>query len=118
MDPVAHERYVGVGNERILANLRKILREKDVLVHPRIPLIPEITATRENLSSIVEFLCEAGARNVSLIPYNPLGIQMFQRLGKSRPPLPDHFMTGAQESDIMNVFKTIIREKRISSHLS
>ena len=120
MDPAAHRRYVGVGNERILDNLRRILGERGVVVRPRIPLIPGITATRENLAAVVDFLCTVGADNVSLLPYNPLGVQMFRRLGKSTPPLPERFMDGNEEAGLLTVFKTIIREKKMSiaSHLS
>ncbi len=110
-DPEAHRRYVGKSNQRILHNLQRLHQEKEVEVHPRIPLVPGITATKENLSAIVDLLCEAGAEDVSLLPYNPLGIEMAQSLGNPRPPLPELFMTPDEERAIQEMFIGTLEEK-------
>ncbi len=110
-DPEAHRRYIGKTNERILSNLRRLLQESNVEVHPRVPLIPGITATRENLSAIVDLLCEAGATDVSLLPYNPMGIEMAVKLGRPRPPLPEEFMKPDEEREIHDMFNELLREK-------
>ena len=75
-DPGKHKKHTGKTNDKILDNLRRLLLEKRTVVHPRIPLIPDITATAENLTAIVGLLVEAGAEDVSLLPYNPMGIEM------------------------------------------
>ncbi|MFQ6078820.1 MAG: glycyl-radical enzyme activating protein, partial [Thermodesulfobacteriota bacterium] len=90
-NPRAHKSYVGRSNRKILTNLRLLLGEKGVEVHPRVPLVPGITATRENLSANIDLLCDAGAKDVSLLPYNPMGIEMAVSLGRPRPPLPEGF---------------------------
>jgi hypothetical protein len=54
----------------------------------RVPLVPGVTDKRENLAAIVDFLCAAGAKNVALLPYNPLGLAMYPRLGKPVTCLP------------------------------
>jgi len=113
-DPSAHRRYTGVGNELILENLERLLQQRRVRVQPRIPLVPGITATRENLSDVVDFLCRAGADSVSLLPYNPLGIQMFARLGKRPPPLPQRFMNEAEESAVLSDVIAILRGKNMA----
>ena len=107
----AHRRYIGKPNQKILENFRRLLREKGVKVHPRTPLVPGITATKENLSAIVDFLCDAGADNVSLLPYNPMGIEMAVNLGRPRPPLPMGFMKPDEEREVYDMFKTIIEER-------
>jgi pyruvate formate lyase activating enzyme len=107
-DPQAHERYVGKPNQRILDNFRRLLREGGMEVHPRIPLIPGISATWENLSGVVRFLCEVGAGSVSLLPYNPLGIEMAVSLGRPRPPLPERFMKPEEEREIQAMFRAIL----------
>jgi pyruvate formate lyase activating enzyme len=114
-DPAAHRRYTGVGNERILDNLARLLRQRRVRVRPRIPLVPGITATRENLSAVVDFLCRAGADSVSLLPYNPLGMPMFARLGKHAPSLPQRFMNEAEEAAVLADFTAILREKNAAA---
>jgi pyruvate formate lyase activating enzyme len=110
-DPELHKRYIGKTNRRILDNLHRLVQEKGVQVHPRIPLIPGITATRENLSAIVDLLCEAGAGDVTLLPYNPMGIEMAVSLGRPRPPLQERFMDPDEETEIYAMVKGFIRDE-------
>jgi pyruvate formate lyase activating enzyme len=111
-DSGAHRRYVGKPNQRILFNFRHLLQEGRVEVHPRIPVVPGITATRENLSAIVDFLSEAGADSISLLPYNPLGMEMAVSLGKTRPPLPEGFMKPDEEEEVYALFNSILKERQ------
>jgi pyruvate formate lyase activating enzyme len=111
-DPEIHKKYTGKANQKIFYNLHRLLQEKPAAVYPRIPLIPGITATRENLSAIVDLLCEAGAENVSLLPYNPLGIEMAVSLGRSPPSLPCEFMNPDEEKEVYSMFKTIVENRR------
>ena len=110
-DPEVHKRYTGKTNQRVRDNLYRLLHERGVEVHPRLPLIPGITVTRENLSAIVDFLCEAGAVDVSLLPYNPMGMEMAVSLGKPKSPLPEGFMKHVEEKEIHAMFKTLIDYK-------
>jgi pyruvate formate lyase activating enzyme len=110
-NPQVHRMYLGKSNRRILDNLRRLLQEKGVEVHPRIPLVPGITATRENLSAIIDLLCAAGAKDISLLPYNPMGIEMTVSLGRPKPPLPEGFMKPDEEREILAMFKPLIEEK-------
>jgi pyruvate formate lyase activating enzyme len=110
-DPELHKGYIGKTNYRILDNLYRLLREKRVEIHPRVPLIPGITASRENLSAIVDLLCEAGAGDVSLLPYNPMGIEMAVNLGRPKPPLPEGFVKPEEERKVYDMFKTLIEER-------
>jgi pyruvate formate lyase activating enzyme len=110
-DPQAHRSNIGKSNRKIFANLRLLLQEKGVEVHPRVPLVPGITATEENLSAIIDLLCEIGARDVSLLPYNPMGIEMAVSLGRAKPPLPEHFMKPDEEEEIVALFRKLLREK-------
>jgi pyruvate-formate lyase-activating enzyme len=72
--------------------------------------VPGITATRENLKAIVDFLFEAGADDVSLLPYNPMGLEMTSKIGKPKPHLPEQFMKPAEEKEIYVMFKALIEE--------
>jgi pyruvate formate lyase activating enzyme len=108
IDPESHRKHTGKGSERILENFRRLVSEHGVEIHPRVPLIPDITATRDNLSAIVELLCDAGAVSVSLLPYNPLGIGMAERLGRPRPPLPERFMMPEEEAEVATMFQDLI----------
>ncbi len=108
-DPGAHKRYTGKTNEKILDNLRRLLSERPTVVCPRIPLIPDITATADNLSAIVNLLVGAGAENVSLLPYNPMGIEMAVNLGRPRPHLLERFMSPDEEKEIHDTFQMALK---------
>lgn len=111
-DPELHREHIGRTNSRILDNLYRLLEEKAIEIHPRVPLIPGITATHDNLSAIVDLLCEAGAGDVSLLPYNPMGREMAASLGRPRPRLPEGFMDPDEETKVYDMFKTLIEERR------
>ena len=114
-DPKHHQGLLGKTNESIIGNLRRLLQEQSVEIHPRIPLIPEITATEENLCAIVDLLCDLGAEDVSLLPYNPMGFEMARSLGKPMPTLPDRFMKPDEEKRIRDMFKGIIERRGATS---
>ena len=107
-DPEAHRRHTGKSNRRILDNLRRLLAEPAVEVQPRVPLVPEVTATRENLAAVVDLLCDAGADSVQLLPYNPLGLEMFEALGRPRPPVSDHFLKPDELAQLYEAFRQIL----------
>jgi len=107
-DPGLHRQYCGKSNRRIHRNLQALLRDRAAGVHPRIPLVPEITATAANLAAIVDLLCRAGAGDITLLPYNPLGLGMAVNLGRPKPPLPERFMTPDEERMIQEMFLKII----------
>jgi len=104
-------RFLGRSNERILCNLRRLLAQDAVDVHVRIPLVPGITDKRSNLVAIVRFLCAAGAKNVSLLPYNPLGLVMYPRLGRPAPDLPGSFTKPEHERRLLIAFRKIIERR-------
>jgi pyruvate formate lyase activating enzyme len=112
-DPKAHRRYTGRSNDRILANLRRLLREEGVVVEPRLPLVPGITATADNLAAVVDLLCDMGARSLQLLPYNPLGLEMWSALGRPTPSVTDRFMTQDEERHIYETFQEILRSKAV-----
>lgn len=99
---------VGQPNRRMLENLRMLLREPALQVHPRILIIPGVTDAREILSGIVSTLRGLGARDVSLLPYNPLGLAMYPRLGRPTPDLPPAFVKPEREREVLETFREIV----------
>jgi pyruvate formate lyase activating enzyme len=67
VDEAAHQRWVGASNRQILDNARRLAGHN---VQVRVPLIPGITDTEDNLSAIFAFMHEAGLGSVALLPYN------------------------------------------------
>jgi pyruvate formate lyase activating enzyme len=93
LDPQKHKYWTGKENNRILENFVQLARFPEINIVPRIPLVPGITATEENLSNLALFLRESHATNCELLPYNSGGMMKRAFLGK---PLPES-LTGAQQ---------------------
>jgi len=114
-DSELHRKYTGESNGKILENFRRLRNSGEVSLQPRIPIIPGVTATKENLTSIVGFLCDAGAESVSLLPFNPMGVDMYSSLGRDTPPLPNRFMRPEEEEDVWRLFKSIVATKGVKN---
>jgi pyruvate formate lyase activating enzyme len=106
-----HRKHTGRTNEQIIENLRRLVEERPAIIRPRIPLIPGVTATRRNLRAIIGILREAGARDVSLVPYNPMGIHMYECLGRPKPNLPETFMKLEEEAEIRTMFQAMLENR-------
>ena len=80
-DEEAHRRYTGVSNERILENAA--LLKKSGIPHVfRIPLIPGITDTEDNLAAIAVFV---GDSRAELLSYNALAPAKYAGVGLVYP---------------------------------
>jgi len=87
-DEALHREQCGVSNSLILENFKALLQscaERGTELLPRVPLIPGITATEENLKAIAGFLRDSGAERVALLQYNPLWLDKDRKLGRSSP---------------------------------
>ena len=87
-DREEHLRYTGVPNDAILNNLRWLLDESGKKCVIRVPLIPGITDTDENLSAIGQFVGDAA---VELLPYNALAGAKYASVGKTYPLSADEY---------------------------
>jgi len=112
-DEAAHRKLLGKTNRIIIENLGRLLKENNVKIHPRIPIVPGFTSTRKNLSDVVDLLIEAGAREVTLVPYNPLGLAQADKPARRGISLPDTFMKPIEEREIFVTLEKIIKKKRI-----
>lgn len=114
-DREQHKHYCGVYNDKILENFRRMVADRETFgyeIMPRVPLIPDITDTDENLSAIAVFLKECGVTKTDLLPYNPtwyskndkLGIQLAGEL---------EGVTSWQDQDKIEHAKSIFTEQGI-----
>lgn len=79
INPELHRRYCGVDNGVILENFRRLQQSgKPHLV--RVPLIPGITDTEQNLAEIATVV---GDSPVELLPYNPMAGAKYPSVGKT-----------------------------------
>ena len=96
VDPAAHRRHTGRGNRIILANLERLARLSPGKLLPRVPLVPGITDSEENLRSVGRALARLGLSRVALLPYNPLWIPKRLELYPDLPYAHDQFMPPEQ----------------------
>ena len=81
-DSDKHREYTGVGNERILENLKGLLTT-DTPVWVRIPIIPTVNDSLEELQSIKAFLASCTfPEKIELLPYHAMGEHKYAALGK------------------------------------
>jgi pyruvate formate lyase activating enzyme len=105
IDPAAHEFYTGSPNHVILENFARLSREAMSKLKPRIPLIPGITATRENLLGLARLLRNLGHEGCELLPYNPAGIVKRGALDLPiHPQLTETFLGGEEEKQLGDFF--------------
>jgi len=77
-----HRAACGVGNERILDNLRE-LAGTEAAVRVRVPLIPGLTDSEANLGAIGEFLASLPRRlPVDLLPFHGMAADKYGRLDR------------------------------------
>ena len=93
VDPSAHRRHTGRGNRIIMANLERLARLAPEKLLPRVPLVPGITDTEENLRGLAQALARMGLARLALLPYNPLWIPKRLELYPDLPYAHDQFMT-------------------------
>lgn len=106
MDEAESIRYTGCSNKPILENFTQLIKESAIPVVPRTPLIPGITATEHNLKGIASFLRQLGIKTCTLLPYNPLGQDKMQRIGRTPVSELRHFMDKFDEQRCINYFFT------------
>jgi len=83
IDDDLHWEYTGMSNDLILENLARLSREGRT-INIRIPLIPDVTDTEENLDSIMGFLSSlTKSHPISLLPYNCFGSDKAARFDMS-----------------------------------
>ncbi len=79
-----HQKYTGASNELIHKNL-KWLDENNQQIYIRIPVVPGITDTKENISETINFLIKLeNISEINLLPYHRAGEGKYLRFKKER----------------------------------
>ncbi|HPS62680.1 MAG TPA: glycyl-radical enzyme activating protein [Bacteroidales bacterium] len=83
MDGDRHRKWTGVGNERILSNL-KMLASSGAAIIIRIPLIAGVNDDERNIRETARFVAglDGGPREVHLLPWHPVARNKYHRLGR------------------------------------
>jgi pyruvate formate lyase activating enzyme len=83
MDSQSHRHWTGIGNELIHSNLRR-LAALGAPISVRLPLIPEVNASEDNLRRTAEFVVQLGSsvRSLDLLPFHKLARAKYDALGR------------------------------------
>jgi pyruvate formate lyase activating enzyme len=83
-DPERHKKWVGVGNERILANFKRAYETfPDTDFIARTPLIPGINADEEHIRAVLAFIRpHKNVIDYELLPYHRFGLAKYELLGE------------------------------------
>lgn len=82
MDPELHKKYIGVDNDLILENLKK-LSDAGARIYIRIPTVKEVNGNDANMQATIDFLKDNNIRvaNVNLLPYHDTGKGKYSKIG-------------------------------------
>ena len=79
MDGAAHQKATGVDNRLIQENLRRLgAMKKQIII--RLPLIPGVNDTPENLVATARLAEEVDAREIHILPFHQLGTEKWHAL--------------------------------------
>ena len=84
MNSERHQKWTGVGNERILANFKRAYETfPDIDFITRTPLIPGVNADEEHVRAVLEFIRpHKNVIDYELLPYHRFGLGKYEYLGK------------------------------------
>lgn len=86
MDSAKHKATVGVPNEQIKENVKK-LAEHGKALQIRIPVIPRFNEDEENIRATAEFCVGLGSavQVIQLLPYHNMGVMKYLRISDGKP---------------------------------
>lgn len=80
MDPEQHKKLTGVDNTIILRNMRAALASGKE-VHIRMPLMPDMNDSDENIAAMADFFKEFGRDEIEVMPCHAFGRSKYAALG-------------------------------------
>ena len=82
MDPKEHKKICGKSNKLIISNIKKLteINTKNIII--RIPVIPGINDSIDNVKSIADFVSSLNIKNIDLLPYFKYHLKKYERLNR------------------------------------
>lgn len=78
-DTEIHKKYTGISNDLLLGNLKKLFKQK-AHIWIRIPIIPAVNDTMDEMIKIKDFLKPFNPEKIELLPYHKLGEHKYDAL--------------------------------------
>ena len=101
-DNEKHKRFVGVSNEVIISNLKKLISLKK-RIWVRVPIIQGINDTTDEILAIAD-IC-SGAEKIELLPYHAMGEHKYAALGRAL----EKFM--APDNTVLEKLNALVKNK-------
>ncbi len=110
LDPGAHRQMCGADNAAIRRNFERLHARAlagGVPVLARVPLVPNATATPDNLRAVAGWLAHRQVSSVQLVPFNPLWPEKLPKLGllERMPTEPPRWMSLDELSACCAIFQ-------------
>lgn len=107
-DDELHKKYIGVSNQQIKKNFISLAKcGKEFTV--RIPLIPTVTDTTDNIIEIARFLKENMVSYVELLPYNTMAGGKYKMVQREYNPMFDESIAVNIHEEIFNQYDIKIK---------
>lgn len=110
MDTSKHRELTGVDNTLILENLRRVF-ELSIPVRIRVPLMPGLNDTEENIAALAYFLKPYGKTEVDVLPCHTFGSTKYAALDFTQPPQVPY------DPETLNRVRTLFAEHGIQTEL-
>ena len=108
IDNENHLKYTGVSNNLILQNYKTLI-SSGVKTITRIPLIPTVTDTEDNIDGICKFLSYLSVDYVELLPYNEMAGAKYKLANREYKPQFDVSVPVDFRKQIFNDYKINIK---------
>ena len=109
MDSALHKQLTGIGNERILSNIRMLAAAgAEILI--RIPVAMGLNGTKENILATAQFMKECGLHRIELLKLHRLSDHKYDALGLpiTHPDIPE--TTDADTEAFYRIFEDVLGE--------
>ena len=90
MDSAQHKRFIGMGNELIQRNLGIALETFPEKIRIRIPLMPGLNDSEENIAAVAARLKPYGVCHVDVLPCHCFGSNKYSALGLLQPDVREY----------------------------
>ncbi len=108
LDPIAHRKWTSRSNRLVLRNLR-LAAASGVHLTVRMPLIPSVNDTNENVKATAELVKAVGrgVEGIELMPYHRLALGKYEALGRIYRPRDLPTVDFSHAEQVRALFETL-----------
>ena len=104
LDTEMHKKLTGLGNERILENLKRAVETASCRIVLNFPMIPACNVDEKNCVAFAQMMQDLSLRDVRLLRFHCLGEHEYNELGIQYPAKEFPKLTDQMIADIQEIF--------------